>query len=215
MLRFEDVWLSGQRGPVFRDLCFQVSAGECIAFTAGGTSARDTVLSLCLGESRPTSGRVWTVGREPATLSSAGRRELRRRVGLARADVPLVADWSLERNFRLALRLRGVTRARTQREGRRVAKRLGIVGGAYRPSGDLTEEVRMLGEVARATLGPPPLVLIGLPLDILGQGERDTARKLVAEAAAHGAAVVLARVQLPAQWGARPVPLNPAAVAHS
>ena len=205
MLSFDDVWLSDRRGPIFKALSFHVSAGDRVAFASGNGSTRDAAASLSLCELRPNSGCVRTLGRDTSALSRAERTALRRRIGLARADVPLVAEWSVEENFRLVLKLRGLPPERSLREARRAAGRLGIAGAAYRSSRDLSDEQCVLAEIARATLGPPPLVLIAHPLDVLGENEREIAHELLAEAAAWGAAVVLTRVGRFARWDARPI----------
>ena len=76
MLSFEDVWWSGEEGSGLRGVSFRIAAGECAALADGDARAREGVVSLCLGEVRPPSGRVCMAGRDTSALGRTGRKAL-------------------------------------------------------------------------------------------------------------------------------------------
>lgn len=168
-------FLERRHGPVLRDVCLAVDAGERLALVGANGAGKTSLLRLLAGFERPTRGAV-TV----APLGSGF-------VPQASAD-GLFPWFSALENVampRLVARLA---------DAREVARRcLAVVAprlDGSRRTGRLSGGEQQLVSIARALASPGPLVLADEPFASLAPGTRDEVRRAVA-AALEGRALVL------------------------
>ena len=96
------------------DVSLEFPAGSFTAVLGASGSGKSTLLQCAAGLERPSSGRVWLCGTDPAAGSDRKRTLLRRRrVGFVFQDFSLLPELTVAENIALPLRLdhRRVTRA--------------------------------------------------------------------------------------------------------
>ncbi len=161
-----------------------VAAGSRVALVGPNGAGKSTLLRLAAGLLDPIEGTV-TVDGHPA--GSLGARALTSYL----PDTPsLYDDLSLGEHLEYVARLHGVE-AWAERAGE-LLERLGLAGRADDPPGGFSRGMRQKASIALAFVRPFALLLADEPFDGLDPASRETLDELVAQAAADGAAVVLA-----------------------
>lgn len=105
------------------DVSLEFAAGSFTAVLGASGSGKSTLLQCAAGLDRPSSGRVWLCGTDPASVSDRKRTLLRRRrVGFVFQDLSLLPELTVAENIALPLRLdrRRVTRAAIEDAAARV-----------------------------------------------------------------------------------------------
>ena len=141
-----------------------VPTGEFLALLGSSGSGKSTLLNLMAGLDRPTSGSIFSGGRNLAQLSSLELARYRRHtVGMVFQSFNLLPRMTLEENVELPLRLAEVDRAersaRVQEalEHVRLAKRTG-----HRPS-ELSGGEQQRTAIARALVNRPKILFADEP----------------------------------------------------
>jgi cell division transport system ATP-binding protein len=117
--------------------------------------------------------------------------DLRRRIGLALADLPWIARSSVRENLALPLRVHETTSPEIDRVVGDFLDWLGLGSRASTPVTDLSDGERRLLRVARAAIGRPDLLLADEPFAGLDQGTTGRLQRLFQELARLGTAVVV------------------------
>jgi ABC-type multidrug transport system ATPase subunit len=157
----------------------------------GGRGAgKSSLLAVAAGVRRPDAGAVSLAGRELGSLQSSSLPYVRRNIGYLPPEPPLVREETVLENVRLALLARGLpTDAATAEAGQTLAA-LGIAALSPRRVRGLSAPERRLTALARAVVGPAPLLVLDEPSAGLDAEDRERVTEVVLEAAAAGAAVL-------------------------
>lgn len=146
------------------DVSLVVPAGEFLALLGSSGSGKSTLLNLMAGLDRPTSGSIFSGGRNLAKLSPLELARYRRNtVGMVFQSFNLLPRMTLEENVELPLRLAEMNRneraARVQEalERVRLAKRTG-----HRPS-ELSGGEQQRTAIARALVNRPKILFADEP----------------------------------------------------
>lgn len=168
------------------DVDLAVTSGEIFGVIGESGAGKSTLLSLLTAEVGATAGTVRVLGHDPAGLSRAALRGLRRRIGVVFQGVHLLANRTVRQNVALALDLRG-PRGRVPASERRgaVDDMIGFVGLAGRedayPS-QLSGGQRQRVGIARALVARPDILLCDEPTSSLDATTTDGVLTLLREA---------------------------------
>ena len=165
-----------------------VEGGTTVALVGPNGAGKSTFLRLVAGLLEPSGGRV-DVGGHPA-----GSLEARALVAYLPDTPALYDDLSLDEHLEYVARLHGVD-AWADRAADLLG-RLGLASRADDPPGGFSRGMRQKASIALAFVRPFGLLLADEPFDGLDPPSRQALDGLVAEAAAGGAAVVLATHRL-------------------
>jgi putative ABC transport system ATP-binding protein len=172
------------------DVSLEFPAGSFTAVLGASGSGKSTLLQCAAGLERPSSGRVWLCGTDPASLSDRKRTLLRRRrVGFVFQDFSLLAELTVAENIALPLRLdhRRVARAA-------IADAAGRVGLSpaqlRRVPAELSGGQQQRAAIARALLSRPEVIFADEPTGALDPHTAGRVLRLLRETAG-GATVVI------------------------
>jgi len=183
-------------GPVtaLADVDLEVWAGEVLVVRGASGAGKSTLLALLATLDRPTSGEVVVDGQAVGSLSEQRLADLRRdRLGVVPQSFGLIPVLSAAENVEVPLRVRRTSAARRDA---RVAEVLGLVGlseqDGQRPD-ELSGGQQQRVGIARALATRPALLVADEPTAQLDAvNARRVVDLLLAEAAEHGLAVVVA-----------------------
>lgn len=167
-----------------RMVTLALAAGETVALVGHNGAGKTTLMKLILGLVRPSAGEVRLFGMDPAGRLGA---TARRKVGFLPESI--VFDGALSGREALAFfaRLKGLPAA----AGEALLERLGLAHAADRRLWTYSNGMRQRVGLAQAFLGAPGLLLLDEPTTGLDPDLRRDFYRLVGEARARGAAVLL------------------------
>ena len=161
-----------------------VEAGRTVALVGPNGAGKSTFLRLCAGLLEPSDGGV-SVGGHPA-----GSLEARALMSYLPDTPALYDDLSVNEHLEYVARLHGVDDWADR--AAELLGRLGLTARGDDPPGGFSRGMRQKTSIALAFVRPFGVLLADEPFDGLDPPSRETLDALVAEAAADGAAVVLA-----------------------
>jgi len=179
---------------VIEKVDLDVSPGEMIEITGPSGAGKTTLLRLIHGQLRPNDGEVWVEGR---ALHRWWRRDLdrvRRDVAFIFQDQRLLPRLTAFENVALGLTVNDPTVPQGAIRRRALAA-LEALGVAHRRSAfpsELSAGEKQRVVVARALASAPRVVLADEPFTSIDRGNAQVVARMLEEAAAHGAAVVVA-----------------------
>ncbi len=175
------------RFPALAGVDLTVSSGEVVLLQGPNGAGKSTLLRLCSGLARLHEGSGAVLGADLAT--TAGRRSVRRRVGLLGHGTALYDDLSVEQNVRFW----AAANDSDDRDVEAAMERLGV-GGRLRsvPVSGLSAGQRRRTSMAVLVCRRPLLWLLDEPHAGLDREGRDLVDDLVRQAVASGATAVIA-----------------------
>ena len=157
---------TGEGAPVtvFRDLSFELSAGEFAAVMGPSGSGKSTLLHLIGGIDRPDSGTIHVFGRSLEELSPRARARFRNeQIGFVFQFHHLLPEFTAEENVAFPDRIAGVAEGEARRRAAELLQRVGLGDrrdhGARALSGGEQQRVA----IARALARRPGLLLADEP----------------------------------------------------
>jgi putative ABC transport system ATP-binding protein len=165
-------------------------AGSFTAVLGASGSGKSTLLLCAAGLERPSSGRVWLCGTDPASVSDRKRTLLRRRrAGFVFQDFSLIPELTVAENIALPLRLdhRRVARAAIADAGGRVGL---SPAQLRRVPAELSGGQQQRAAIARALLSRPEVIFADEPTGALDPHTASRVLRLLRETAG-GATVVI------------------------
>jgi len=166
----------------------RVAEGRTVALVGPNGAGKSTFLRLAAGLLEPSGGRV-SVGGHPA-----GSLEARALMSYLPDTPALYDDLSLNEHLEYVARLHGVDR--WAERAAELLDRLGLDSRGDDPPGGFSRGMRQKASISLAFVRPFGVLLADEPFDGLDPPSRQALDGLVAEAAAGGAAVVLATHRL-------------------
>jgi ABC-2 type transport system ATP-binding protein len=165
-------------------LTCSVEPGERVALVGRNGAGKSTFLRLAAGLLEPLDGTVTVGGHTAGSLDA-------RALTSFLPDTPaLYDDLSLAEHLEYVARLHGAEDWEPRAED--LLERLGLSARADEPPSGFSKGMRQKASIALAFVRPFGLLLADEPFDGLDPPSRDALEELVAEAAAGGAAIVLA-----------------------
>jgi len=167
-----------------QDVTCRVEAGRVVALVGPNGAGKSTFMRLAAGLLEPSGGGVSIDGHP------AGSLDARFLLSYLPDSPALYDDLSLHEHLEYVARIHGVDDWADR--AAELLERLGLAARADDPPGGFSRGMRQKASIALAFVRPFGVLLADEPFDGLDPPSRETLDALVAEAAAGGAAVVLA-----------------------
>lgn len=149
----------GEAGPlVLDDITLRIEPGEFVCLLGASGCGKSTLLNIIAGLERPSTGSV--------TVASG-------KVAVMFQDAALFPWLSARRNVELALRLRGVPRARRRSEALELLDLVSLADAAEKRPHELSGGMRQRVALARSLAQDRPVLLMDEPFAALDAITRD------------------------------------------
>ena len=178
--------------PLFRDVTFEVQAGEFIYVTGPSGSGKSTLLRMVYRAETADTGTIQFCGKDVLALSRRAIPFLRRNVGVILQDFKLIGEESVYDNVALSLEILGLPQREIYDRVRQALDRVGLAGYEDIPAADLSGGEQQRVAVARAVVTRPSLVLADEPTGNLDAGNAAMVIDLLEEVNGEGTTVLLA-----------------------
>lgn len=162
------VYGSGDQQIVALDsITFDVPAGSIYGVVGTSGAGKSTLLRTANGLETPSSGEVSVLGRQPAELSDAHLRELRREVGMIFQHYNLLNSRTVADNVAMPLVLAKTPREEINRRVAEALERVGLADRANHRPRQLSGGQRQRVGIARSLVTNPKVLLCDEPTSAL------------------------------------------------
>ena len=217
------IWLEGvsyrrQGSPVLEAVTIGVSGGELVVVYGPAGSGKSSLLALAAGARAPDSGAVWIAEHNVVGLQASSLPYVRRNIGYLPSSPLLIPEETVLENIMLALAVRGEPIDSAEADARELLAMVGDSAWEGRRADTLSTGQQRLVALARALVGPPPLIVLDEPASGLGGDEREAVIGALVWARERGCAVLCATsdpdfAELLVQAGGRRVHLEEGRIA--
>ena len=157
------------------DLCFEVAAGEIVAFLGPNGAGKSTTMRILSGFLPPSGGRVTVAGYDVLHDSL----QVRRRIGYMPENVPLYPEMRVAEYLAFRARLRGVARRALRQHLDEAIGVCGLTDVAGRIIGQLSKGFRQRVGLADALVHKPALLILDEPSIGLDPNQMRQIRELI------------------------------------
>ena len=191
------IWLEGvsilQKGcPTLENITIGVARGELVVLLGASGSGKSSLLQVMAGLRSPASGAVWIAEHNIMSLQASSLPYVRRNIGYLPPDPLLIPDETVLENIMLALAVRGHTIESAEADARETLAMVGDSAWETRLARTLSTGQQRLVALARALVGPPPLLVLDEPASGLGGEEREAVTSALLWARDQGCVVLCA-----------------------
>lgn len=178
---------------LFRDLSFNVAAGEMLAIIGSSGAGKSTLLHMLAAMDAPTSGDVVIDGTSLASLKPDDQASFRNRtIGYVWQAHYLLPEFTAEENVAMPLLARGESQSQAREKARRWLAEVGLAARSTHRSGELSGGEQQRVSLARALVTEPKLILADEPTGNLDATTGDTIFELLRGLhATHGITTVM------------------------
>ena len=162
-LRFADVWIGFDEGPILRGLSFSLETGETLVLLGETGTGKTLTLKLAAGLLRPDSGTVRALGQEISAKSERDLLHFRRQVGFVFQEGALFDSLTVGENVAYRLEEDGVPAEEIAPRVQEVLRFVELEHTGERLPSELSGGMRRRVSIARALIGRPPIVLYDSP----------------------------------------------------
>ena len=162
-LRFSNVWIGFDEGPILRGLSFSIQTGETLVLLGETGTGKTLALKLAAGLLRPDTGTVRALGQD---ISAKPERELlqfRRQVGFVFQEGALFDSLTVGENVAYRLEEDGVPPAEIEPRVQEVLRFVELEHTSEQLPSELSGGMRRRVSIARALIARPPIVLYDSP----------------------------------------------------
>jgi ABC-type ATPase involved in cell division len=189
------IWLEGvsylrHGNTALENVTIGVSGGELVVVQGPAGSGKSSLLAVAAGARVPDSGAVWIAERNIVGLQAASLPYVRRNIGYLPPEPLLIGEETVLENIMLALAVRGEAIDSAEADARETLAMVGDSAWEGRLAASLSTGQQRLVALARALVGPPPLVVVDEPASGLGGEEREAVVGALVWARARGCAVL-------------------------
>ncbi len=174
-----------------RDVSLEISAGTLTLVCGPNGAGKSTLLRVLGGLTRPTTGSVRLLDRDPFGRDAA---TVRGKIGWLGTGAGLYTDLTVEENLEFAAALHGVERTRVAE----LIDRLGLSPVRARPARALSDGYRRRTGLARALVHEPEILLLDEPWNGLDDEASNQLVTLLRELRDRGGTIVVAAHRAPA-----------------
>jgi ABC-type lipoprotein export system ATPase subunit len=161
-----------------------VQAGEFVALRGRSGSGKTTLLNILIGLDNPTSGQVFILGRDLASLDESARARLRREsIGMMFQNAHLFPSLTAQENVELPLRLAHADPHQREQAARTALKRVGLAPRAHHRGLELSGGEQQRVALARALVHSPRFIVADEPTGNLDSMTGRTIAQLLRETA--------------------------------
>jgi putative ABC transport system ATP-binding protein len=197
-LRVESVSLvlgdGDQQVQALDDVTFSVAPGELLAVVGPSGSGKSSLLAVCGGLRRPTSGRIHVGDTEITALSPEELTRVRReKIGFVFQQSNLLPSLTVLDQLLLTVHLRGTSPSAVHRDRAMVLlQQVGMETRAGRRPAELSGGERQRVGIARALMSSPSVLLVDEPTSMLDQSRgRQIVSLLRGQCHEHGVATLM------------------------
>ncbi len=194
MITLEDVskLYSGQTKPALRHIDLQIDKGEFVFLVGASGSGKSTFLRLILREYRPTSGRVFVLGKDLGRLHQWKVPVLRRQIGTVFQDFRLLPGKTVYENVAFALQVLGRPIAEIRAAVPRTIELVSLSGKEDRQPEELSGGEQQRVAIARAIVNNPKILIADEPTGNLDPQTSVGIMKLLDRINKRGTTVIMA-----------------------
>jgi ABC-type ATPase involved in cell division len=191
------IWLEGvsilrQGSPALENITIGVAGAELVVLLGASGSGKSSLLQVMAGVRAPDSGAVWIAEHNIVGLQSSSLPYVRRNIGYLPPEPILIPEETVLENIMLALAVRGQDIESAEADAREILAMVGDSAWEARLARNLSTGQQRLVALARALVGPPPLLILDEPGAGLGGEERDSVNSALLWARDQGCAVLCA-----------------------
>ena len=170
-----------------RGIDLYVKPGELVALRGRSGSGKTTLLNILIGLDNPTTGQVFILERDLATLGEDARARLRREsIGMMFQNAHLFPSLTAQENVELPLRLARAESAERIKQAREALKRVGLALRAHHRGLELSGGEQQRVALARALVHSPRFIVADEPTGNLDSMTGRTIAALLRETAHDG-----------------------------
>lgn len=162
-MRFSDVWIGFDEGPILRGLSFSIETGETLVLLGETGTGKTLALKLAAGLLRPDSGTVRALGQEISAKSERELLHFRRQVGFVFQEGALFDSLTVGENVAYRLEEDGVPAEEIAPRVQEVLRFVELEHTGEQLPSELSGGMRRRVSIARALIGRPPIVLYDSP----------------------------------------------------
>ena len=165
MITFEDVskTYSGQTKPALRHINLQIDKGEFVFLVGTSGSGKSTFLRLILREYRPTSGKIFVLGKDLGHLHQWKVPALRRQIGTVFQDFRLLPGKTVYENVAFGLQVLGRPTSQIRQIVPETIDLVGLSGKEDRQPEELSGGEQQRVASARAIVNRPKILIADEP----------------------------------------------------
>lgn len=197
-LRVESVSLvlgdGDQQVQALDNVTFSIAAGELLAVVGPSGSGKSSLLAVCGGLRRPTSGHVHVGDTEITGLRPEDLTRVRReKIGFVFQQSNLLPSLTVLDQLLLTVHLRGASPAAVHRDRAMVLlQQVGMEARSRRRPAELSGGERQRVGIARALMSSPSVLLVDEPTSMLDQSRgRQIVNLLRGQCHEHGVAALM------------------------
>ncbi len=170
-----------------RGIDLHIKPGEFVALRGRSGSGKTTLLNILIGLDNPTTGQVFILERDLATLGEDARARLRREsIGMMFQNAHLFPSLTAQENVELPLRLARAESAERIKQAREALKRVGLAPRAHHRGLELSGGEQQRVALARALVHSPRFIVADEPTGNLDSMTGRTIAALLRETAHDG-----------------------------
>jgi len=193
MIRFSHVSKTYPNGVLgLRDVSFHIPKGQFVFLTGHSGAGKSSILSLIIGEQKPTSGDVRVSGFPLGKLTPKEVPRLRRKLGIVFQDFRLLEYRTVEENIGFALEVTGARRESIPSRVIRVLTQVGLASKARVYPKELSGGEQQRVAIARALVNDPPVLIADEPTGNLDERATRGIFQLLQQINGGGTVVVMA-----------------------
>ncbi len=165
MITFEDVskTYSGQTKPALRHISLQIDKGEFVFLVGTSGSGKSTFLRLILREYRPTSGKIFVLGKDLVHMHQWKVPALRRQIGTVFQDFRLLPGKTVYENVAFGLQVLGRPTSQIRQLVPETIDLVGLSGKEDRQPEELSGGEQQRVAIARAIVNRPKILIADEP----------------------------------------------------
>ena len=193
MIRFQSVsktYPNGVQG--LQDVSFHIPKGQFVFLTGHSGAGKSSILSLIIGEQKPSAGEVRVSGFPIGKLAPNDVPRLRRKLGIVFQDFRLLEYRTVEENIAFALEVTGAPRKAIPGRVIRVLTQVGLAGKARVYPKELSGGEQQRVAIARALVNDPPILIADEPTGNLDERATRGIFQLLQQINGGGTVVVMA-----------------------
>jgi len=193
VIRFSGVSKTYPNGVVgLRDVTFHIPKGQFVFLTGHSGAGKSSILSLVIGEQKPTRGDVRVSNFPVGKLTPNDVPRLRRKLGIIFQDYRLLEYRTIEENVAFALEVTGARREAIPGKVMRVLTQVGLASKAKVYPKELSGGEQQRVAIARALVNDPPILIADEPTGNLDERATRGIFQLLQQINGGGTVVVMA-----------------------